>query len=83
MSYMKQISIPDISNLLCRVDMRSNHRNGDAVLIHKKGSKVTGIHCNPMQPDILLTCGNDHYVSSSFLYIFKFVFFFFLSEHAC
>lgn len=53
-----------------RVDMRSNNKNGDAILIHKKGSKVVGIHCNPLQPDILLTCGNDHYVSSSRLFIY-------------
>lgn len=55
------VLVADNFGFLHLVDMRSNHRNGDAVLIHKKGSKVTGIHCNPMQPDILLTCGNDHY----------------------
>jgi len=44
--------------------------NSDAILIHKKGTKVVGIHCNPIQPDILLTCGNDHYVSFSFLFIY-------------
>ncbi|XP_004490593.1 protein DAMAGED DNA-BINDING 2 [Cicer arietinum] len=55
------VLVADNFGFLHLVDMRSNHRNSDAVLIHKKGSKVTGIHCNPLQPDILLTCGNDHY----------------------
>ena len=46
-----------------RVDMRSNNKVGEATLIHKKGSKVVGLHCNPVQPDLLLSCGNDHFVS--------------------
>ncbi|KAG0465236.1 hypothetical protein HPP92_019400 [Vanilla planifolia] len=33
----------------------------DAILIHKKGSKVVGLNCNPSQPDLLLSCGNDHF----------------------
>lgn len=52
--------------LMCRVDMRSNTTTGDSVLIHKKGSKVTCLHCHPHQPDILLSCGNDHFVSFYF-----------------
>ncbi|KAK7321499.1 hypothetical protein VNO77_32211 [Canavalia gladiata] len=40
--------------------MRSNHMTGDAILIHK-GSKVVGLHCNPILPDILFNCGNDHF----------------------
>lgn len=47
-----------------RVDMRSNNKVGEATLIHKKGSKVVGLHCNPLQPDLLLSCGNDHFVSN-------------------
>ncbi|CAA2968485.1 DAMAGED DNA-BINDING 2 [Olea europaea subsp. europaea] len=46
---------------LYMVDMRSNTTTGDSVLIHKKGSKVTCLHCHPHQPDILLSCGNDHF----------------------
>ncbi|KAF2291641.1 hypothetical protein GH714_027785 [Hevea brasiliensis] len=34
---------------------------GEAVLIHKKGSKVVGLHCNPVHPELLLSCGNDHF----------------------
>ena len=45
-----------------RVDMRSNNVTGKPILIHKKGSKVVGLHCNPLQPDLLLSCGNDHFV---------------------
>lgn len=44
------------------MDARSNNENEASVLIHKKGSKVVGLHCNPVQPDLLLSCGNDHYV---------------------
>lgn len=50
-----------------RVDMRSNSKVGEATLIHKKGSKVVGLRCNPVQPDLLLSCGNDHFVSFYFL----------------
>lgn len=46
-----------------RVDVRSNSKKGDSVLIHKKGTKVVGLHCNPVQPDLLLSCGNDHFVN--------------------
>ncbi|KAJ6424834.1 hypothetical protein OIU84_025578 [Salix udensis] len=46
---------------LLRVDTRSNSKTGEAVLIHKKGSKVVGLHCNPVQPELLLSCGNDHF----------------------
>lgn len=48
---------------LCRVDVRSSNKVGKAILIHKKGSKVVGLHCNPVEPDLFLSCGNDHFVS--------------------
>nr|AND01145.1 putative damaged DNA-binding 2 [Linum usitatissimum] len=47
--------------ILLRVDTRSNHKTGDAIMIHKKGSKVVGLHCNPVHPELLLSCGNDHF----------------------
>ncbi|MQM07317.1 hypothetical protein Taro_040157 [Colocasia esculenta] len=43
------------------VDARSQSKVGDPMLIHKKGSKVVGLHCNPVQPDMLISCGNDHF----------------------
>ncbi|KAF5204932.1 Dna damage-binding protein [Thalictrum thalictroides] len=43
------------------VDMRSHNKTGEAVLIHKKGTKVVGLQCNPVQPELLLSCGNDHF----------------------
>ncbi|CAL0315635.1 unnamed protein product [Lupinus luteus] len=55
------VLVADNFGFLHMVDTRSNHKSGDAVLIHKKGSKVVGLHCNPIQPDLLLSCGNDHY----------------------
>ncbi|XP_020210322.1 protein DAMAGED DNA-BINDING 2 [Cajanus cajan] len=55
------VLVADNFGFLHMVDMRSNHSISDAILIHKKGTKVVGIHCNPIQPDILLTCGNDHF----------------------
>lgn len=50
-------------DLRTRVDTRCNEQVGESVLIHKKGSKVVGLHCNPVQPDLLLSAGNDHFVS--------------------
>lgn len=47
----------------CSLDRRSKTRIGHPTLIHKKGSKVTSLHCNPAQPEVLLSGGNDHYVS--------------------
>ncbi|KAL8525754.1 hypothetical protein ACS0TY_015116 [Phlomoides rotata] len=51
----------DNFGLLYMMDVRSNNVIGNPVLIHKKGSKVTGLHCHPLQPDLLLSCGNDHF----------------------
>lgn len=56
--------------------MRSNSKVGEGILVHKKGSKVVGLHCNPVQPDLLLSCGNDHFVSVlilSLLYHISFI----------
>ncbi|KAK7385521.1 hypothetical protein VNO78_31243 [Psophocarpus tetragonolobus] len=55
------VLLADSFGFLYMIDLRSNSRTGDAILIHKKGTKVVGIHCNPIQPDIFLTCGNDHF----------------------
>ncbi|KAB2616523.1 protein DAMAGED DNA-BINDING 2-like [Pyrus ussuriensis x Pyrus communis] len=43
------------------VDSCFNDATGKPILIHKNGSKVVGLHCNPVQPDLLLSCGNDHF----------------------
>ncbi|KAL7124759.1 hypothetical protein ABFS83_14G070600 [Erythranthe nasuta] len=51
----------DNFGLLYTLDMRSNNVTGKPILVHKKGSKVTGLHCHPLQPDLLLSCGNDHF----------------------
>ncbi|KAJ7526860.1 hypothetical protein O6H91_16G025800 [Diphasiastrum complanatum] len=50
----------DNFGLLHQLDMRTNRRCGNPLLIHKKNTKVVGLHCNPVDPDIFLTCGNDH-----------------------
>ncbi|KAM7522075.1 hypothetical protein LguiA_011977 [Lonicera macranthoides] len=55
------VLVADNFGYMYSVDMRSNSKVGEAVLIHKKGSKVVGLHCNPLQPDLLLSCGNDHF----------------------
>ncbi|KAH7838162.1 hypothetical protein Vadar_022771 [Vaccinium darrowii] len=55
------VLVADNFGFLYSVDMRSNNKVGEATLIHKKGSKVVGLHCNPLQPDLLLSCGNDHF----------------------
>ncbi|GAA0183963.1 damaged DNA-binding protein [Lithospermum erythrorhizon] len=53
--------IADNFGYLHMVDMRSNQVIGEPILVHKKGSKVVGLHCNPLQPDLLMSCGNDHF----------------------
>ncbi|CAK7331244.1 unnamed protein product [Dovyalis caffra] len=55
------VVVADNFGFLYLVDTRSNSKTGEAILIHKKGSKVVGLHCNPVQPDLLLSCGNDHF----------------------
>ncbi|KAJ7964174.1 damaged DNA binding 2 [Quillaja saponaria] len=55
------VLVADNFGFLHLVDARSNNKTGEAILIHKKGSKVVGLHCNPVQPDLLLSCGNDHF----------------------
>ncbi|KAF6153594.1 hypothetical protein GIB67_027461 [Kingdonia uniflora] len=55
------VIVADNFGYLYSVDMRSNSQTGEAVLIHKKGTKVVGLQCNPLQPDLLLSCGNDHF----------------------
>ncbi|CAA6655145.1 unnamed protein product [Spirodela intermedia] len=53
--------VADNFGYLYLVDMRSQNPIGEPLLIHRKGSKVVGLHCNPLQPDILISCGNDHF----------------------
>ncbi|XVF68986.1 hypothetical protein PTKIN_Ptkin11bG0045300 [Pterospermum kingtungense] len=55
------VLVADNFGFLYLVDTRSNSQIGKAIMIHKKGSKVVGLHCNPVQPDLLLSCGNDHF----------------------
>ncbi|KAK8543425.1 hypothetical protein V6N13_136063 [Hibiscus sabdariffa] len=55
------VLVADNVGFLYLVDSRSNSQTGKAIMIHKKGSKVVGLHCNPLQPDLLLSCGNDHF----------------------
>lgn len=55
------VLVADNFGSLYTVDVRSNNLTGEPILIHKKGSKVVGLHCNPLQPDLLLSCGNDHF----------------------
>uniref|UniRef100_A0A0D3EJF5 DNA damage-binding protein 2 n=1 Tax=Oryza barthii TaxID=65489 RepID=A0A0D3EJF5_9ORYZ len=53
--------VADSFGFLHLLDRRLKARIGDPILIHKKGSKVTSLHCNPAQPEVLLSSGNDHY----------------------
>lgn len=66
-----------------RVDTRSNSQKGNSILIHKKGTKVVGLHCNPFQPDLLLSCGNDHFVNFLTFYHFLDYFILFLFLYVC
>ncbi|XP_039808245.1 DNA damage-binding protein 2-like isoform X2 [Panicum virgatum] len=55
------ILVADNFGFLYFLDRRSKTRIGHPVLIHKKGSKVTTLHCSPARPEVLLSSGNDHY----------------------
>ncbi|CAM6030736.1 unnamed protein product [Sphagnum balticum] len=50
----------DNFGFLYQLDMRSNLKVGKPIGVHKKGTKVVGLHCHPIEPDLFLTCGNDH-----------------------
>uniref|UniRef100_A0A0D9UWL2 DNA damage-binding protein 2 n=1 Tax=Leersia perrieri TaxID=77586 RepID=A0A0D9UWL2_9ORYZ len=53
--------VADSFGFLYLLDRRLKTKIGHPILIHKKGSKVTSLHCNPAQPEVLLSSGNDRY----------------------
>ncbi|KFK27398.1 hypothetical protein AALP_AA8G377800 [Arabis alpina] len=53
------VLVADNFGFLHMIDHRSNNRTGEPILIHKQ--KVVGLDCNPVQPELLLSCGNDHF----------------------
>lgn len=55
------VLVSDNFGYLYMADIRSNNVMSNPTLIHKKGTKVVGLNCNPLQPDLLLSCGNDHF----------------------
>ncbi|KAH7672934.1 DNA damage-binding protein 2 [Dioscorea alata] len=55
------VLVADNFGRLYFLDTRSRTRAGGPFLIHKKGTKVVGLHCNPVEPGLLLSCGNDHF----------------------
>ncbi|KAF6157151.1 hypothetical protein GIB67_041612 [Kingdonia uniflora] len=55
------VIVADNFRYLYSVDMRSNSQTGEVGLIHKKGTKVVRLQCNPLQPNLHLICGNDHF----------------------
>ncbi|KAM3382321.1 protein DAMAGED DNA-BINDING 2 [Capsicum galapagoense] len=55
------VLVTDNFGYLYMADIRSNNVMCEPNLIHKKGTKVVGLNCNPLQPDLLLSCGNDHF----------------------
>ncbi|CAN4115786.1 unnamed protein product [Withania somnifera] len=55
------VLVSDNFGYLYMADIRSNNVMSSPTLIHKKGTKVVGLNCNPLQPDLLLSCGNDHF----------------------
>ncbi|XP_060203211.1 protein DAMAGED DNA-BINDING 2 isoform X1 [Lycium barbarum] len=55
------VLVADNFGYLYMADIRSNNIMSKPILIHKKGTKVVGLNCNPLQPDLLLSCGNDHF----------------------
>ncbi|WMV46040.1 hypothetical protein MTR67_039425 [Solanum verrucosum] len=63
------VLVADNFGYLYMADIRSNNKMSKPTLIHKKGTKVVGLNCNPLQPDLLLSCGNDHFDSSESLVV--------------
>ncbi|KAH0636258.1 hypothetical protein KY290_038338 [Solanum tuberosum] len=55
------VLVADNFGYLYMADIRSNNKMSKPTLIHKKGTKVVGLNCNPLQQDLLLSCGNDHF----------------------
>ncbi|KAF3333661.1 protein DAMAGED DNA-BINDING 2 [Carex littledalei] len=55
------VLVADNFGYLYMVDKCSNKMVEKPIRIHKKGSKITGLHFNPARPDLLLSCGNDHF----------------------
>ncbi|CAA7032294.1 unnamed protein product [Microthlaspi erraticum] len=55
------VLVSDNFGFLHMIDQRSNNTTGEPVLIHKQRTKVVGLDCNPVQPELLLSCGNDHF----------------------
>lgn len=55
------VLVADNFGYLYMADVRSNNVMRKPTLIHKKGTKVVCLNCNPLQPDLLLSCGNDHF----------------------
>ncbi|KAK9159058.1 hypothetical protein Scep_005632 [Stephania cephalantha] len=55
------VLVADNFGYLYLMDMRSNEKTREDALIHKRGTKVVGLHCHPIQPELLLSCGNDHF----------------------
>ncbi|XP_062232771.1 DNA damage-binding protein 2-like [Phragmites australis] len=58
---LEHMQIIYATTIIRTLDRRSKTRIGHLILIRKKGSKVTCLHCNPAQPEVLLSRGNDHY----------------------
>ncbi|PHT72498.1 hypothetical protein T459_23283 [Capsicum annuum] len=53
---------------LAWADIWSNKVMSKPNLIHEKGTKVVGLNCNPLQPDLLLSFGNDNFVYNNECY---------------
>jgi hypothetical protein len=48
-----------------RLDVRTGKGVEKPCMIHKKGTKIVSLHCNPVDPDVFITAGNDHMVICS------------------
>ncbi|KAK8925666.1 Protein DAMAGED DNA-BINDING 2 [Platanthera zijinensis] len=55
------VLVADNFGYLYLFDIRERVKIGEPILIHRKGSKVVGLHFNPVHPDLLLSSGNDHF----------------------
>jgi DNA damage-binding protein 2 len=61
LNHRREIALAaDSFGFLYQMDIRANKQVGKPTPVHKKGTKVVGVDCHPVDADLFLTCGNDH-----------------------
>lgn len=56
--------VVDNFQILYHIDIFSNKKIRESIIIHKMGSNVVGTNFNQLNEYLLVSCGNDHFGSS-------------------